>query len=167
MVASLKNHLHIPMLLGMSCVYISKKIDQQFFAAKRKRDAGQNPGTTNIPFPLSTAGDKKVQHNFTGQFKNVCDVPSLGLESSISDVDLTLHLNDFSRPVKTIKCCQIKILNMSTFVKMGSINVSGLLKKSSLFTTICTSLLYVYYRYITKSHFDVFFVFFFRIHVNL
>ena len=96
-----------------------------------KENAGQNPGATNIPFPLSTAGDKKVQHNFTGQFKNVCDVPSLGLESSISDVDLTRHLNDFSKPVKTIKCCQIIILNMSTFVKMGSINminVIGLLK---------------------------------------
>ena len=35
-----------------------KKLTSSFFAPTRKRDAGQNPGTTKIPLPLR-AGDKK------------------------------------------------------------------------------------------------------------
>ena len=49
LIASLKNHLHIPVLLGMSAVFVPTK--------NVTPDAGQNPGATKIPLPLR-AGDK-------------------------------------------------------------------------------------------------------------
>ena len=62
LVASLKNHLHIPMLLGASCLNFKNKLAVVFEFLRPQEnvtpDARRN-GATKIPLPLR-AGYKKL-----------------------------------------------------------------------------------------------------------